>query len=106
MVPLPDSHLLASLSFLCVAGAASPPSLIQWAIDLRVPYCDLIGATEVAGALCIRKIFNGKPEAGFTLCHDMMGILEKSRDSDEFGELIVKGKVVMTSSHSSEDCVS
>ena len=89
-----DIERLQQLDSFGVGGASLPEDLFQWAASLRIQCFDGSGATEMAGTICIRRALD--PHQKITklqVIDGLMGVLEKDNEKDNFGELIILGKV-------------
>ncbi|KAF9461926.1 polyketide synthetase [Collybia nuda] len=83
---------LQELHSLGVGGAPTPPHLFGWAINNDISYFDCSGATEAVGTICIRRALDPRQsQYGLQVISGLMGSLEKSQMTNNFGELIISG---------------
>ncbi|KAF8523370.1 polyketide synthetase [Hysterangium stoloniferum] len=84
--------LLTALHSLGVGGAPTPSHLFSWAASRGIKYFDCSGATEAAGTICVRRSWNEFQRVnGLQVIPEVLGVLEKTNPSDDFGELIIRG---------------
>jgi acyl-coenzyme A synthetase/AMP-(fatty) acid ligase len=77
-----------------VGGARTQERFYQKMASKGIPYFDTCGATELVGAICIRRTTDPKQrEHGFELIPGYQGFLIVDDEDDDFGELVICSKV-------------
>ena len=80
-----------------VGGAPTNEEVLDWANERDVPYSDMVGSTEIVGAIGLRHAQDAEMRSyGHQVISGLEGLIEKENASDNFGELIVRGQVINT----------
>ncbi|KAL4262184.1 hypothetical protein AB1N83_005909 [Pleurotus pulmonarius] len=85
-------ELLRGLHSMPVSGAPTLEDVFQWAASAEIPYFDCSGATEMAGPILMRHVWDpSQRDTGLQVLPGLMGFLKKVRQTDLHGELVIKG---------------
>ena len=94
-----DLERLRGTRLLGVGGAPASETIVDWAIEQKIPVVDISGATEAVGTICARRALDtGTPRLGLQVLAGLEGFLEKERITDTYGELIIRATASVSSS--------